>query len=479
MDLVLASNNKHKLEEIQAAVGKRYTVLSLSDIACFDQIPEDHDTLEENAFQKAYHIYDKYGKNCFADDTGLEIEALDGRPGVYSARYAGEHCSSEDNINKILSELEGISNRKACFRTVIALILNGKEYSFEGRVNGKILTEKQGEKGFGYDPIFQPDGSTLSFAQMPLEEKNKVSHRGKAMEKLMEFLTLPSVPPKEGSSLPKEGTFKLKQQSPNCPKGKNPPPSEEKLSISILGAGNIAWHFAMQLHAHGYRIRCIYNHRLENAKLLANRFNTFYTDNLASIPHSDLYLLSVKDDSYRQLISEMTGNKSIYIHTSGCLEMEMLKPLSPNYGVLYPFQTLTKEKTVSFQIAPLCIEASNKSTLNILSALAKDLQSPCYTINSQQRAYLHLCGVFASNFTNALYGIAEQIAKEQQLDFEIIKPLIMETARKIKTLSPAEAQTGPAKRNDQTILQKHIELLTNPLWKEVYKLMSNIIIIQQ
>jgi len=185
MDLVLASNNKHKLEEIQAAVGERYNILSLSDIGCFDQIPEDHDTLEENAFQKARHIYDKYGKNCFADDTGLEIEALDGRPGVYSARYAGEHCSFDDNMNKVLSELEGVSNRKACFRTVIALILNGKEYSFEGRVNGKILTEKQGEKGFGYDPIFQPDGYECSFAQMPLEEKNKISHRGRAVEKLI------------------------------------------------------------------------------------------------------------------------------------------------------------------------------------------------------------------------------------------------------------------------------------------------------
>jgi XTP/dITP diphosphohydrolase len=188
MYLVFASNNKHKLEEIQAAVGERYNILSLNDIGCFDQIPEDHETLEENAFQKARHIYDKYGKDCFADDTGLEIEALDGRPGVYSARYAGEHCSFEENMNKVLSELTGVSNRKACFRTVIALILNGKEYAFEGRVNGTILTEKCGEQGFGYDPIFQPDGYEISFAQMPLEEKNKISHRGRAIAELMEFL---------------------------------------------------------------------------------------------------------------------------------------------------------------------------------------------------------------------------------------------------------------------------------------------------
>jgi len=188
MNLVLASNNKHKLEEIQATAGKKYNILSLKEIDCFDEIPEDHETLEENAFQKARHVYDKYGKNCFADDTGLEIEALNGRPGVYSARYAGEHCSFDDNMNKVLSEMAGISNRKACFRTVIALILNGKEYSFEGRVNGKILTEKQGGEGFGYDPIFQPEGYELSFAQMPMDEKNKISHRGRAMEKLMQFL---------------------------------------------------------------------------------------------------------------------------------------------------------------------------------------------------------------------------------------------------------------------------------------------------
>jgi XTP/dITP diphosphohydrolase len=188
MKLVFASNNKHKLDEVKSALVVGFNIASLSDIQCYDNIPEDYDTLEENALQKARYIYQKYHKNCFSDDTGLEIEALDGRPGVYSARYAGEHCSFEDNISKVLSEMNGISNRKACFRTVIALILNGKEYLFEGQVDGIILQEKKGKNGFGYDPIFQPIESTISFAEMDLEEKNKISHRGRAIEKLVEFL---------------------------------------------------------------------------------------------------------------------------------------------------------------------------------------------------------------------------------------------------------------------------------------------------
>ncbi|MCL2132196.1 MAG: non-canonical purine NTP diphosphatase [Lentimicrobiaceae bacterium] len=188
MELIFASNNKHKLDEVKSALGREFNVVSLSEIGCFDEIPEDHDTLEENALQKARYICEKYGKDCFSDDTGLEIEALGGRPGVYSARYAGEHCSFEDNMQKVLSEMNGISNRKACFRTVIALILSGKEYLFEGKVDGKILTERHGENGFGYDPIFQPDGYNFSFAEMALEDKNNISHRGRAVGKLVGFL---------------------------------------------------------------------------------------------------------------------------------------------------------------------------------------------------------------------------------------------------------------------------------------------------
>jgi XTP/dITP diphosphohydrolase len=188
MELVFASNNKHKLEEVKSALGTAFNVVSLSDINCYDEIPEEQPDLAGNALQKARYIYQKYHKNCFSDDTGLEIEALEGRPGVYSARYAGEHCSFEDNMNKILSEMQHIDNRKACFRTVIALILEGKEYLFEGQVDGMILREKQGLNGFGYDPIFQPLESKVSFAEMDLDTKNAISHRGRAIEKLAEFL---------------------------------------------------------------------------------------------------------------------------------------------------------------------------------------------------------------------------------------------------------------------------------------------------
>jgi XTP/dITP diphosphohydrolase len=190
MNLVFASNNKHKLEEVKSALGAGFNVVSLAGINCYDEIPEEQPTLEGNALQKAHYIYERYHKSCFSDDTGLEIEALDGRPGVYSARYAGVGCSFEDNINKILVEMQHCTNRKARFRTVIALILDGKKYLFEGAVDGLILRERQGTNGFGYDPIFQPIESTISFAEMDLEEKNKISHRGRAVEELVGFLTI-------------------------------------------------------------------------------------------------------------------------------------------------------------------------------------------------------------------------------------------------------------------------------------------------
>lgn len=188
MELIFASNNKHKLDEVRALAKDNYKIISLSEISCYDEIPEEQPDLLGNALQKAHYIFNKYQKNCFADDTGLEIESLNGRPGVYSARYAGEHCSFEDNMNKVLEEMQEISNRRASFKTIIALILNGKEYIFEGKVDGIILKEKHGEEGFGYDPIFQPDGFQQSFAQMDLEEKNAISHRGRALAKLMDFL---------------------------------------------------------------------------------------------------------------------------------------------------------------------------------------------------------------------------------------------------------------------------------------------------
>ena len=188
MKLVFATNNKHKLQEVRDIVGNRVEVLSLNDINCHDDIPETADTLQGNALIKARHIYDKYGLNCFADDTGLEVEALDGAPGVYSARYAGEECDSEANMLKLLQNLTGKNNRNAQFRTVIALIINGEEKLFNGIVKGTISDEKRGDSGFGYDPIFIPEGYTESFAQMSGEMKNSISHRFIATKQLSDYL---------------------------------------------------------------------------------------------------------------------------------------------------------------------------------------------------------------------------------------------------------------------------------------------------
>jgi len=186
--LVFATNNKHKLSEVRAILKDQFEVSSLAEINCYDDIPETADTLEGNAEQKADWVLEKYGYDCFADDTGLEIEALDGRPGVYSARYAGENCSFEDNNEKVLAELEGKSNRNAKFRTVICLKLNGETHFFSGEVKGRIIDENRGSKGFGYDPIFIPEGHTESFAEMGDDLKNTMSHRYRATQRLVEFL---------------------------------------------------------------------------------------------------------------------------------------------------------------------------------------------------------------------------------------------------------------------------------------------------
>lgn len=188
MELIFATHNQHKTQEVLEILGGKWDVKNLHDLGCEEEIPETSDTLKGNALQKAQYVYEKYGVDCFADDTGLEVEALDGRPGVYSARYAGEHCSFADNVNKMLKEMDGKNNRKACFKTVIALILKGKTYFFEGRVDGEILTAATGEAGFGYDPIFRPDGFEKSFAEMSADDKNAISHRGRAMQKLVQFL---------------------------------------------------------------------------------------------------------------------------------------------------------------------------------------------------------------------------------------------------------------------------------------------------
>ncbi len=189
MEIVFASNNKNKIREIKSVLEDSFTLLSLADLGLEDDIPEDENTLEGNALHKARTIYSATGKNVFADDTGLEIEALDGQPGVHSARFAGDDKDSAANIEKVLALLGKSNNRKARFRTVIALILGGKEYLFEGIVSGLIIDEKRGTMGFGYDPVFVPEGGSLTFAQMGLDEKNKISHRARAFEKLRLFLS--------------------------------------------------------------------------------------------------------------------------------------------------------------------------------------------------------------------------------------------------------------------------------------------------
>jgi len=188
LKLVFATNNQHKLQEIKEILGDSIELLSLNDLGCFDDIPETKETLEENAAEKSFYIWNKYGLNCFADDTGLEIEALNGEPGVYSARYAGEEKSAEKNIELVLKKLSKIKNRKARFRTVISLVVDGSEKQFEGIVDGNILEGKRGKDGFGYDPVFEPEGYSVSFAEMPMEEKNKISHRGRAVQKLVDYL---------------------------------------------------------------------------------------------------------------------------------------------------------------------------------------------------------------------------------------------------------------------------------------------------
>ncbi|GAE14268.1 non-canonical purine NTP diphosphatase [Bacteroides pyogenes] len=189
MKLVFATNNAHKLEEISSILGDKIELLSLKDIGCHEDISETADTLEDNALLKSSFIYRNYGLNSFGDDTGLEVEALGGAPGVYSARYAGgEGHDSQANMRKLLCELEGVENRKARFRTAISLILDGKEYLFEGIINGEIIKEKRGDSGFGYDPIFKPEGYEQTFAELGAEVKNEISHRALAVKKLAQFL---------------------------------------------------------------------------------------------------------------------------------------------------------------------------------------------------------------------------------------------------------------------------------------------------
>ena len=186
--IVFATNNQHKLHEVKAVLGNEIEIISLEQLNCHEDIPETGNTLEANALIKAKYIHDKFGLDCMADDTGLEVEALGGEPGVYSARYAGEEQNSKKNMEKLLDNLKDSNNRNAAFRTVIALIDNNKIHYFEGAIQGEIITEARGKAGFGYDPIFVPTGYTKTFAELGLDEKNKISHRALAVNKLVEYL---------------------------------------------------------------------------------------------------------------------------------------------------------------------------------------------------------------------------------------------------------------------------------------------------
>lgn len=187
-ELIFATNNKHKLEEVSQLLLGKVKIVSLAEAGLEGEIPETADTLQGNALQKAQWGWERTGKDCFADDTGLEVSALNGAPGVYSARYAGEHCSFDDNVNKLLAAMDGKTDRRAAFRTVICLIEAGTPRYFEGKVEGSILTERYGEGGFGYDPIFMPNRFAVSFAEMPLDVKNQISHRGLAVKQLVQYL---------------------------------------------------------------------------------------------------------------------------------------------------------------------------------------------------------------------------------------------------------------------------------------------------
>jgi XTP/dITP diphosphohydrolase len=188
MELIFATNNKHKIREISDLLNDRFIILGLADVSITDDIPEDSDNLADNALFKARYVHERTDMNVFADDTGLEVDALNGAPGVHSARYAGIGKNPDDNIIKLLEQLKGVTDRKARFRTVIALILDHREYLFEGKVEGEIMLNRKGSGGFGYDPVFMAEGYDRTFAELPMSEKNKISHRAQAMKKLLDFL---------------------------------------------------------------------------------------------------------------------------------------------------------------------------------------------------------------------------------------------------------------------------------------------------
>ena len=247
------------------------------------------------------------------------------------------------------------------------------------------------------------------------------------------------------------------------------------MQVSIIGSGNVATHIAKALTKANVQVLNIWSNNVENAKVLANKVDASAVADISEISddHSEIVLIAVKDDAISTISSQLKEYKGIVAHTSGAVAMDSLAS-HKNYGVFYPLQTFSKQKDLDFSIVPLCVEANNETNLDQLKTLASLISKSIYEVNSEQRKTLHLAAVFACNFPNYLYGIAQQLLAQNKLDFDIIKPLITETANKIQTALPMEVQTGPAVRNDEQTLQKHEGMLQeHPEWLNIYQLLSN------
>jgi predicted short-subunit dehydrogenase-like oxidoreductase (DUF2520 family) len=241
------------------------------------------------------------------------------------------------------------------------------------------------------------------------------------------------------------------------------------MKLVFIGSGNVAYHLSKAFHAKGFEILQVYSRTLKNAQLLAKELNSTATNNIKELnPGADVYFICLKDDSIETVLKQLKLKNKFLVHTSGSVAMIDLKPFSNNYGVFYPLQTFTKEQKVKFKNLPICLEANNDKNKIILLNIAYELTNNVYVINSEQRKQLHLAAVFANNFTNHLFAIADEILKKQSLPFELLLPLIKETVKKVKSISPTQAQTGPALRNDKKTIQKHLKMLS-PNHKKLYE----------
>ena len=246
------------------------------------------------------------------------------------------------------------------------------------------------------------------------------------------------------------------------------------MRIIFIGSGNLATHLAISLHKSKNEIAQIFSHTLENAKLLAEKTNANYTDDIAKIDtDADLYIFSLKDDALPEILAKMPKTKGVWVHTAGSVPINVFSEYPDNYGVIYPLQTFSKNRKISFSEIPVFIEGSDSETTHFLETLAKKISQNVHILSSEKRKYLHLAAVFACNFTNHLYALSAEILEKEGISFDVLKPLIAETAAKVMEMKPKEAQTGPAVRFDEAIMNKQIDLLGDEKMKEVYKLLSN------